>query len=257
MFSDLEIRILVCKKDIEMCTNMIFSLQQYDEFKNVPIYLHEDGSMDNESIAVLSKIENVYIVSKQNSDNLILEHIKGNKYCEKYRLENSRTNLWHKIKLFDFYFFSNSKNILCIDTDILFINKPKNIIDLINKSIPFYFPDFQNSYSFSKNTKTNVLENVNTGIFYIPSKDYYHINEIEFALNDLFMMGISNTPNWIEQSAYSHMFYKDGRYVKLDEQKNKIPKTIEDISNDVESLHFVSHPPIRELYNSFLKKEYL
>lgn len=250
MFNNLEIRTLICKKDIDMGVNMIKSLRKYSDFKDVPIYFHDDGSLDMDCKNLLLNIKNSYIVNKKISDELIKENIIDYKNCEKYRLENSRINLWHKIKLFDFYFLSKTKNILCIDSDILFINEPKIITELIKQSTPFYFPDFQNSYSFSKNTKVNVLDNVNTGLFYIPSKEYFNINSIEFALNDLFTIGICNTPNWIEQSAYAHMFYMDGRYIKLNEEKYKIPT--ETTKFNVECLHFVNHPPIRKLYSGFL-----
>jgi len=252
MFTDLEIRILVCKKDVEMGLNMVKSLKKYDTFKFVPIYFHDDGSLTDECKTNLLKIKNSFVIDKNDADITIIDYIKGYKNCEKYRLENARMNLWHKIKLFDFYFLSKSKNILCIDSDILFLNEPKTIIELINKSIPFYFPDFQNSYSFSKISKIDVLNNVNTGIFYIPNEKYFDINCIEFALNDLFTIGITER-NWIEQSAYAHMFYQNGKYIKLNEEKYQIPTPYDNVSENIEALHFVGHPPIRKLYNDFIK----
>ena len=251
MFNDLEIRILICKSDVEMGLNMIKSLRRYEKFENIPIYFHNDGSLDDECKNILLSINNSYIVDKIYADTTILEFINEYKSCKKYRFENIRIFNNTKMKLFDFYFLSKSKNILCIDSDILFLNEPKNIIELISQSIPFYFPDFQNSYSFCKNTKVNVLNNVNVGIFYIPSKHYYDISSIEFALNDLFTIGMTNG-DWIEQSAWSHMFYKIGKYIKLDIEKYQIPTPYNNISKNNEALHFVGHPPIRKLYSGFL-----
>lgn len=256
MFKDLEIRILICKRDIEMGLNMINSLKKYVEFKDVPIYFHDDGTLDNECKSILLNIENSHLVDKTFADTTISKCLIEYQSCKKYRFDNIKIFNNTKMKLFDFHFLSNTNNILCIDSDILFLNKPNDIIELINKSIPFYFPDFQNSYSFCRTTKAKVLDNVNVGIFYIPTKDHYDINAIEFALNDLFTIGITNG-GWIEQSAWSHMFYKDGRYVKLDNQKYQIPNPYGSVPTNIESLHFVSHPPIRGLYNDFLKREYL
>ena len=256
MFNDLEIRILICKQDIDMGLNMVNSLRAYSLFKSIPIFFHNDGSLDIESKNILLNIENSYIVEKDYADITILELLNEYPNCKKYRFEPIRIFNNTKMKLFDFHLLSKTKNILCIDTDILFLNEPINIIELVTQSIPFYFPDFQNSYSFCRSTNANVLENVNVGIFYIPSKDYYHIDEIEFALNDLFTIGITNG-DWIEQSAWSHMFYKDGRYISLNKEKYQIPTPHTNTSIDVESLHFVGHPPIRKLYNGFLKREYL
>ena len=71
-------------------------------------------------------------------------------------------------------------------------------------------------------------------------------------MNDLFTIGITNG-DWIEQSAWSHMYYVNGCYVKLDDTKYQIPNPYGDTSSDAEALHFVGHPPIRELYNGFLE----
>ena len=103
--------------------------------------------------------------------------------------------------------------------DLLFINKPLDIIDMINKNIPFYFPDIQNSYSFNDPTnEVPVLEKVNTGVFYIPNQNFYNIEHIEFALSNLLKNGINYFPSCIEQSAYAHMFLKLG-FKSLSEEK--------------------------------------
>jgi hypothetical protein len=253
MFLDLEIRVLVCKKDIQMCLNMINSLRRYEEFRYIPIFFHDDGSLDNESKNILIQIGNSHIIEKEYADNKILEFISDYKSCKRYRFEKNKLFNLTKMKLFDFHLLSESKNILCIDSDILFMNKPKAIIDLINTSTPFYFPDFQNSYSFCKSTKANTLEKVNVGIFYIPSDQHYNIESIEFALNDLFTIGMVNG-DWIEQSAWSHMFYKNGSYIRLNDLKYQIPNPYNNTSEDVVCLHFVGHPPIRNLYKRYLNK---
>jgi hypothetical protein len=257
MFDNLEIRMLICKRDLQMGLNMIHSLRKCDIFKTIPIYFHDDGTLDSESKHILLEVENSHIIDKEYADSKVSEYLINYKSCKRYRFDNARILYNTKMKLIDVYFLSKSKNILCIDSDILFLNEPITIIDLIGKSTPFYFPDFQNSYSYCKTSKVDVLDKVNTGIFYIPNETYYNIDVIEFALNDLFTIGIANTPHWIEQSAYSHMFYKDGRYVKLDNQKYQIPNPYDDVPSNIESLHFVSHPPIRGLHNDFLKREYL
>ena len=115
---------------------------------------------------------------------------------------------------------TNCKCDLCNKNGLNGAPEPKTIIELINNSIPFYFPDLQNGYSFCKTTKINVPDRVNVGMMYIPSNEYYNIDSIEFALNHLFTTGMSN-PYWIEQTAWAHMFYEDGRYIKLNElEKN-------------------------------------
>ena len=53
MFNDLEIRVLTCKKDVQIALTMVESLRKYNEFTNVPIYFHSDGSLDYESKNIL------------------------------------------------------------------------------------------------------------------------------------------------------------------------------------------------------------
>lgn len=252
MFTNLEIRVLICNRDVDMGLNMVKSLRRYNQFNNIPIYFHNDGSLDVESKHSLLEIENSFIVDREYADEIVKNYIHQYKSCHKYRFDNIRIFNNTKIKLFDFHLLSKSKNILCIDSDVLIINEPIEIIKLIENSTPFYFPDFQNSYSFCKTTKANVLDNVNVGIFYIPSNEYYDINAIEYALNDLFTIGITNG-GWIEQSAWSHMFYKNGNYISLNKEKYQIPNPYDKTSDNIEALHFVGHPPIRRLYDDFLK----
>jgi hypothetical protein len=252
MFDNLEIRVLICKRDVERCLIMIKSLTKYDEFKNIPIYFHDDGSLDDISKHTLLSVKKSYIVDKTYADNVILEFINKYKNSKKYRFEPIRVFNPTKMKLFDFYFLSNTKNILCIDSDILFMNKPETIIELINKSTPFYSPDYQNAYSFCKSSKINVPEKVNVGIFYIPSEEYYNIDSIEFALNDLFTIGFINA-YWIEQSAWSHMFYKNGKYIKLNEKKYQIPNPYDSVPENIEALHLTAYPEISNLYYDFFK----
>ena len=154
MFDNLEIRTLICKKDIEMGLNMVKSLRKYDRFDNVPIYFHDDGSLSIESKNTLLEIGAAHIVERDYADTNILEVLKNQKNCLKYRFDNGRLFNNTKMKLFDFYHISETKNILCIDSDILFLDEPKNMIELIDQSKPFYFPDFQNSYCFKKNKKS-------------------------------------------------------------------------------------------------------
>ena len=86
---------------------------------------------------------------------------------------------------------------------------------------------------------------------FIPNKEYFDIDCIEVALNELYTTGITNV-NWIEQSAYSYMFHKNEKYIRLNDEKYQIPTSYNNVSENIEALHFVGHPPIRRLYNGFL-----
>jgi hypothetical protein len=252
-FIDLEIHSLVCSRDVLMALNNYKSLQKYEEFKTVPIYLHDDGSLTDCDIELLNTLENIKIIDRKYADSKIEKYIKNHKYSLQYRLGRNNINLWHKIKLFDYYYLSESKKILCIDTDLLFINRPKVLIDYIISGTPFYFPDIQNAYCFNKSEEEVLyLDKVNTGIIFIPSENYYNIDDIEFALSNLIKDNTNNFPSWIEQSAFAHMFYKQNKYTSLPSEKYRIPffQTID--IDKIECLHFVSFDSVRELYDEYV-----
>lgn len=252
-FDGLEIHTLICKRDILMAINNFKSLQKFEEFESLPVYLHDDGSLSDSDIELLSDIKNVIVIKRADADGEIEQYIKDYPNCMSYRLGDNPINLWHKIKTFDYFFFSKSKKILGMDTDLLFIRKPENVINLINTNTPFYFPDCQSSYCFNEpKSDVPVPQKVNTGLIFIPSEDYYSLESLEFALTNLVGKGVNYFPSWIEQSAYAHMFYKDGRYISLHEEKYRIPYFQNIDISKIECLHFVSYPAVRETYKTYL-----
>ena len=100
MFNDLEIRVLTCKKDVQIALTMIESLRKYDQFKNVPVYFHDDGTLDDISKNSLLSIENSFIISREYADGKILEFITEYENCKKYRFKNLKIFNNTKIKLF-------------------------------------------------------------------------------------------------------------------------------------------------------------
>lgn len=252
-FKNLEIHSLICNRDVVMAINNFKSLQKFDEFKDLPIYLHDDGSLSDLDISLLSDIKNVKFIDRKWADEQIEKFIKDHPNCMSYRLGSSKINLWHKIKTFDYFFFSESKSILGMDTDLLFMRKPEDVINLINSGTPFYFPDVQSSYSFNEpKSEVPVYKNVNTGLIYIPSEEYYNLDDLEFALSNLVRNNINYFPSWIEQSAFAHMFYKNGEYVSLSVEKYRIPYFQSVDIEIVECLHFVSYPAVRDTYEQYV-----
>jgi hypothetical protein len=253
---NLEIHTLICNRDLLLAINNFKSLQKYEEFKDTPIFLHDDGSLTESDISVLLKIKNVRVIRRKTADYEIRKFIEDKPNCLSYRLGDAPINLWHKIKLFDYYYFSDSKRILGVDTDLLFMKKPEEMIDYIKRDVPFYFPDIQSAYCFNEpKNEVPVIEKVNTGLIYIPSEEYFDIDSIEFALQNLVGGGVNYFPSWIEQSAFAHMFKTNGNYVSLSERAHTIPYFRNINIKDAECLHFVSYPAVRETYKSYL--EYL
>ena len=252
-FKELEIHTLICNRDVLLAINNFKSLQKFEEFNDVPVYLHDDGSLTESDIILLGNIKNVVLIRRNDADLDIEKYVKDYPNCYNYRLGKNPINLWHKIKTFDYYYFSKTKKVIGLDSDLLFMQKPENVINLINSNTPFYFPDVQSSYCFNEpKDEVSVLKNVNTGLIYIPSPEYYNIDSLEFALKNLVGKGVNYFPSWIEQSAFAHMFYKDGRYVSLGLEEYRIPYFQSVDIKKIECLHFVSYQPVRELYKTYI-----
>lgn len=252
-FNDVEIHTLICKKDLTLAVNNFKSLQRYEEFANMVVVLHDDGSLTKEDLPMLEKIKNMTIIWREDADMKIKSFVDKHPNCKSYRLGDSHINLWHKIKLFDYFYFSKTKKILGMDTDLLFLRKPENVIRLMNAETAFYFPDIQSAYCFNEPKDVKVLENVNTGLIYLPDESYYNMDAIEHALTNLVGKGVNYFPSWIEQSAFAHMFYADGRYESLALKKYGIPYFQRIDAEVAECLHFVSYEGVRATYESYLE----
>ena len=252
-FKNLEIHILICNKDFTMGLESITSLLAYDEFKYVDIYYHDDGTLTSIQLQILQD-KNFNIIKKDNN-NMIKKKLEDYKECYNYRFMNKPYSFWHKIKLFDYFLLSKTKQILGLDTDILFIKKPTEIIKLIKKRKSFYMTDCKTSYCFKGTVNTTlegVLERVNTGIIYIDNELDYNINLIEEGLKQIIIDDSNYFPSWIEQSAFAYMFSKLNSYTALDSNKYKFPYFQNCENKDIEALHFVSYPPCRNMWKQYL-----
>jgi GR25 family glycosyltransferase involved in LPS biosynthesis len=253
-FKDLEIHILICNKDFTMGMESIHSLLIYNEFKYVDIYYHNDGSLTPVQIQIL-KDKNFNIIDKDDHRIAIQNKIQKNKVSYNYRFGNKPYSFWHKLKLFDYFLSSKTKRILGLDTDILFMKKPNDIIRLITEHKSFYMTDNKSSYCFNGIVNTHldgVLESVNTGIIYIDNEKDYDINLIEEGLQKIIINDANYFPSWIEQSAFAYMFSKLKTYTALSGDKYKFPFFQNIDINEVEALHFVSYPPCRNMWNQYV-----
>jgi GR25 family glycosyltransferase involved in LPS biosynthesis len=254
LFEDIEVHSLMCHKDVYYGINCLKSLIRYEEFGNVEIIIHEDGSLTLEDKQMLYKVSNrLSIIDRKYADSHILNFIRDKLNCVNYRIKESHINLWHKIKLFDYFYFSKTKKILGLDSDLLFLRRPDEIIKYISSNTGFYFPDNQSAYSFNEpKDEIKTLEKVNTGLIYLPEESSYNLDYIENALSNLISNGVNYFPSWIEQSAFAHMFYKLGNFECLNPEKYRIPYFQTVNHSTSECLHFVSYPPVRENYNEYV-----
>jgi len=125
--SDVSIHSLVCQQDIEMYLLAIKSFLRFHD--NIAVYAHSDGSLDSHDISILKKhIQNISVITRENSLwNEFLELI------QKDYIDKGIGNII-LMKLF-FSQFSDKKKIIILDTDIVFLKKPKILIEWIEKEL--------------------------------------------------------------------------------------------------------------------------
>lgn len=253
-YKEIEIHCLICKRDLLLAINNFKSLCKFEEFAQMPIFFHDDGSLSStDKTMLMESIQNATFIDRAWADQQIARFIDKHPFSKTYRLVDKHIHLWHKIKLYDYYFFSKTKKILGMDTDLLFLRKPQNILNYINNNIPFYFPDVNDAYCFQEpKDEIPVPSRTNTGLIYIPSSEYYNLDDIEHALTNLLKNGVNYFPAWIEQSAFAHMFYKNGKYLPLSANLYRIPYFQQVNVDEVECLHFVSYPAVRETYDRYM-----
>lgn len=163
-----EIHVLTSSKD---CLNLIWALKSFYYFskKNYSLCIHEDGSLSGKEINNLEKhFPNARIIRRAEAESKILPSLK-----EKYPLSYEiRKDYIISVKEFDFLHYLETDKMLAFDSDILFFDNPKFLIDKIEddsykKNI--FNRDIETAYSISpkdikKSIGLEVIEKFNSGL---------------------------------------------------------------------------------------------
>lgn len=181
-FENFELHILTCKKDFLDSMWSIKSFFHYSGLRPV-VVIHDDGSLRNCHIKSFRKhVKNCKIITKKYADIKIKNFLESYPKSLKYR---SMGVFYCAIKLFDPLLFSESRNILLLDSDILFFRKPEGLIDMIKNNKPFFLNDSFDSYAFpkkylNKKFKIDVVNKLNAGLIFFKKKDYLdNLNFVE------------------------------------------------------------------------------
>ncbi|GFZ79756.1 hypothetical protein GCM10011531_07090 [Aquaticitalea lipolytica] len=130
--NDIECRILCCKDDFEDLLLSLTSFYYYSKFY-LNIYIHEDGSFNEECKDLIKEIFpfiNVILLDDANSR---LKEIIGNNDFYKSRLKLIKDFKFH-LRLIDFPFLSDKSRILSIDSDCFFFSNPIELFESIEKN---------------------------------------------------------------------------------------------------------------------------
>lgn len=129
---DVEIRVLCQKKDLWM---LVWSLRSFLFYSQIQphIFVHDDGSLDQESAKLLeAKFPGLMVITQKMADEFIAAQSNISDQVRGFR------NNGHKLiyKLVDIFLMSQAEKVIVLDSDILFFNKPTELIEFINKTRP-------------------------------------------------------------------------------------------------------------------------
>jgi len=131
---DFEVHVLCQKKDANM---LEWALKSFLYFSQLcpTIIIHDDGSFDAESVAILEgKFTNLKVLFKSEADRLVKNYPGLTNEARAYR-DNGHIMI---MEFFDLFLMSNkAKKVMIFDSDILFFKKPTEIIDFINGKSSF------------------------------------------------------------------------------------------------------------------------
>jgi hypothetical protein len=139
--SDFEIHALLGHRYVGMC---LWSVKSFLHFcdKAYNVVLHDDGTLDHKDIGILeTHLPNATIVRRAEADRLMRGKLERFPSALRYRFGRAQGSMAgttapdpyvFSLKLLDFCLLSEARKILALDTDVLFFEKPAEIIEWID-----------------------------------------------------------------------------------------------------------------------------
>jgi hypothetical protein len=171
---NLDLHTLTCQKDF---INTIWSLKSFYNFAEIRprLVVYNDGSLTNDSKKIFyDHFLNCEIIDREDFNYDMEKFLKSYKSCLKYVKFKS---FYCALKLFGPMFYTRSDYILYFDSDVLFFNKPSELLECIENRTPFFMSDYQDAYSHSlefleRMINFHIISKVNAGLFHVAKRDF-------------------------------------------------------------------------------------
>jgi hypothetical protein len=139
--AEVEIHSLTCHRDLNIYLLAIKSFLRF--YNDVAVIVHDDGSLNNKDILMLKKhIKNIKIITKKEADEKVNLFLKNKPNCKYFR------NICPIAKqLFDYTVLSKNKKIISLDSDIIFLKKPDEVIKWIKNKTNLIIYNYENTKS--------------------------------------------------------------------------------------------------------------
>lgn len=179
----------------------------------LPLIVHEDGSFRESHFALLARhLPGTRVVRKAIADAEINAALDAQRLP---RCRALRDRLVLALKLFDFEFYGRDKRILSLDTDVLFFERPDDLLSALRTARsdfrPMYNEDITSMYTWTPDAVVeelgfSLLPRVNSGLTVVtrtePTWDLYE--------QVLAMPQVPDSNHYAEQSLQAIVCSRDG-----------------------------------------------
>ena len=140
--SRVEIHLLTSSKDWQFAAWMLASFFHHTQ-RRWPVVLHEDGTCGDEIFAALARpFPEARIIRRRAADAVMETKLAGHPACLAYRRQHPLA-----MKLFDVPALARTPRVLLLDSDVLFFQRPREILDWVDggETSTWFNSDFQHS----------------------------------------------------------------------------------------------------------------
>jgi len=181
--SDKEMHVLVCARDLH---SLLWSLRSFYEVSSIQpnLYVHADPTLKKNHFKILEQcFPGLIIVRNEEADTIVKSQLIDFPACAKLR----DTHVLNR-KIFDFFFFGSTSQLLFCDADILFYEDPVEITDR-SDGMNAFIEDHWTNYVLTaeelrKRTSLEVPERINIGFGAI-NRDAFDLPFLEKLITDI------------------------------------------------------------------------
>jgi len=197
--SESEVHILTSQQDYVMACWSVLSYSATSGGTE-PVIFHDDGTLKREAIARIHDLfPEARIVGRSEANVVVYENFKSHPLLLKLR-----NRLPHIMKILDFRAFGNARRIIMIDSDVLFLSSPNELLE--PGELHRFSRDVQNAYviaprELKKRTGIQIPVSVNCGIATV-LKEAVDTEMMEWLLRSGYVDLESCAPN-VEQTLWA------------------------------------------------------
>jgi hypothetical protein len=202
------VHMLLCHRHVDMALWCLKSFSCLAEL-SPRIWIHDDGTLTETDVEVLREhLSRCTVISRGQSDQRMDEALEPYPYSRQMRQERGFPGA---LKLWDPWIYSTSDVIVLVDSDILFFQRPSELLDCAKKGKACFMPDYQDAYAVDREEigrylHIEVLPKVNSGLLSLGREDY----DLELIEKYFKLFSAPSTPFWQEQTAYALLMTTSG-----------------------------------------------